>query len=44
MNINNTFKPYSKNLDQIFSDDNNKGKYKYSIPDFQRQYSWTNKN
>ena len=38
------FKPCNKTLDDIFTNDHIKKKFRYSIPDFQRQYSWVNKN
>ncbi len=45
MKTKSVFKPCSRNLDDIFTNGHIKGtKYKYSIPDFQRQYSWTNKH
>ena len=38
------FKPSNKNLDLLFTNDNINTKYKFFIPNFQRQYSWNNKN
>lgn len=40
----NTFFPANKNLSELFSLDNSNQYFKFYIPDYQRQYSWTDKN